>query len=152
MKKKTSLTWEKIRNLLLVLLPVLILLALARNAAIAHRARREILDRDTTPPQIFLTRDHRYFVGPGEQYEEEGYAAYDDRDGDITKKVEVSISKDMVQYKVRDEAGNITIRCRRIPYAGQEEERASLPEEDTAASQKGETADSQKEETAAPQQ
>ena len=46
----------------------------------------------------------------------EGYAAYDDTDGDITKKVEVTVNDDTVQYKVRDSAGNITIRYRRIPY------------------------------------
>jgi len=54
---------------------------------------------------------------PGEQYEEEGYAAYDDHDGDLTKKVESSINGDMVRYRVMDEAGNITVRFRRIPYA-----------------------------------
>ena len=43
-------------------------------------------------------------------------SAYDDTAGDLTKKVEVTVNDDTVQYKVRDSAGNITIRYRRIPY------------------------------------
>lgn len=122
MKKDERSPKRIMQTVLLVLLPILILLALLRNIAILRQSHEAERNADHTPPIIFLTRDNRYFVEPGEIYEEEGYAAYDDIDGDITKSVEVSVSDDTVQYKVKDSAGNITIRYRKIPYAEEEEE------------------------------
>lgn len=122
MKKDERSPKRIMQTVLLVLLPILILLALLRNIAILRQSHEAERNADHTPPTIFLTRDNRYFVEPGEIYEEEGYAAYDDIDGDITKSVEVSVSDDTVQYKVKDSAGNITIRYRKIPYAEEEEE------------------------------
>lgn len=118
-KGSSSGLFSGTRGFLLVLLPALFL-ALLLFAVISGmfpppRTAEEKTDR--TPPSIMLTRDNRYFVRPGEEYEEEGYAAYDNLDGDLTKKVEVSVGKDMVCYRVMDTAGNITIRFRRIPYA-----------------------------------
>lgn len=111
--------WNRIRNILLVLLPILVVCSLLYSAVSPpnkkNRNQTEEAEADTTPPQILLTRDKSYFVRTGEQYEEEGYAAYDNRDGDITKKVEVSVSRDIVRYRVKDEAGNITVRFRQIP-------------------------------------
>ena len=72
--------------------------------------------RDITPPSITFTRDNRYFVVPGEEYEEEGFRALDDRDGDLTSQVVCSAEGDLLSYRVSDSAGNITIRYRRIPY------------------------------------
>lgn len=109
---------QRIQNILLILLPILIAATLFfTSRAGKRRHREEPQPPDREPPTIHLTRDKNYFVMPGEQYEEEGYAAYDDRDGDLTKKVESSINGDMVRYRVMDEAGNITVRFRRIPYA-----------------------------------
>lgn len=109
---------HRIQNILLILLPILIAATLFfTSRAGKRRHREEPQPPDREPPTIHLTRDKNYFVMPGEQYEEEGYAAYDDRDGDLTKKVESSINGDMVRYRVMDEAGNITVRFRRIPYA-----------------------------------
>ena len=108
-----------VRSLLLVLLPALVL-ALLLFYLLSGGPSRPVAEEekvDRTPPAIMLTRDNRYFVEPGEQYEEEGYAAYDNLDGDLTKKVEVSIVGDVVRYKVSDNAGNVTVRFRRIPYA-----------------------------------
>lgn len=111
---------RRIQNILLILLPILIAATLLLTSTAKRRRHREqSRPPDREPPTIHLTRDKNYFVLPGEQYEEEGYAAYDDRDGDLTKKVESSINGDMVRYRVMDEAGNITVRFRRIPYADQ---------------------------------
>ena len=117
MKEKRTM-YDHIRNFLLVFLPGLFLAVLIYSA-LSGRWTKPVKEKsDTTPPSIMLTRDNRYFVRPGEQYEEEGYAAYDDTDGDLTKQVQVSVNGDMVRYRVSDSAGNITIRFRRIPYAG----------------------------------
>lgn len=121
MKKKKRKIMPRPRDLLLILLPVLIVLCLIAPALSSRRGSRRASGKDqeadVTPPSIHLTRDTRYFVLPGSFYEEEGYAAYDDRDGDITDKVDVSVGKDMVRYRVSDRAGNVTIRFRRIPRA-----------------------------------
>ena len=131
MKKEKRSPGSVIRNALLILLPLLIVAALLHNAGLFKKKKQAEQNRDRTPPSIFLTRDNRYFVEPGGQYEEEGYAAYDETDGDITKKVEVSVNGDLVQYKVQDSAGNITIRFRNIPYergeSAEREESADAP-------------------------
>lgn len=106
-----------IRNILLVVLPALFLALLCYNALSGRFAKPVQEKRDTTPPSIMLTRDNRYFVQPGGRYEEEGYAAYDDTDGDLTRAVQVSINGDIVRYRVSDSAGNIAMRFRKIPYA-----------------------------------
>ena len=116
MEEKNTLA-GLIRNILLVFLPALFLALLIYNALSGSFTKPEGKKADTTPPSIMLTRDNRYFVQPGEQYEEEGYAAYDDTDGDLTRQVEVSMNGDIIRYRVSDSSGNISIRFRRIPYA-----------------------------------
>lgn len=114
----------RLREFLLVLLPAAFLALFAYTILSGGPARKAAPSEgapDTTPPSLFLTRDEDYFVLPGETYEEEGYAAYDDRDGDLTKKVEVSVNGDTVRYRVSDSAGNITVRFRQIPFAEAEE-------------------------------
>lgn len=108
----------RIRAILLVLLPALVLALLLYSVLSGLiPARHDSGDSfDRTPPSIALTRDNRYYVFPGEQYEEEGYAAYDNVDGDLTKQVEVAVNGDFVRYRVKDSAGNIAVRFRRIPY------------------------------------
>ncbi len=128
MEEKNTM-FDHVRNFLLVFLPALFLAVLIYSALSGRFTRPKTEKRDTTPPSIMLTRDNRYFVQPGEQYVEEGYAAYDDTDGDLTRDVEVSASGDIIRYRVSDSAGNITIRFRNIPYA------------DTAAQDNAETAD-----------
>lgn len=99
------------------LIPAFLLFSALSDSFPGRRKQTQEDKADHTPPSIMLTRDNRYFVYPGEQYEEEGYAAYDNLDGDLTKKVEVSVNGDMVRYRVADSAGNIAVRFRRIPYA-----------------------------------
>ncbi len=116
MEKENFSPKKIVRDILLVLLPLLIILAILRVSGVFTHKKQTEPTGDHTPPSVFLTRDNRYFVPQGGQYEEEGYAAYDETDGDITKKVEVTVHGDIIQYKVQDSAGNITIRFRTIPY------------------------------------
>ena len=116
-ENKTS--FDRLRNALLVLLPALFLALLSYSALSGRLTKPKPARADTTPPSIMLTRDNRYYVQPGGQYEEEGYAAYDDTDGDLTSQVEISVNGDIVRYRVCDSAGNITVRCRKVPYASQ---------------------------------
>lgn len=115
--KENSKMYDRIRNILLVFLPALFLAVLLYSALSGRFEKPVSIKTDTTPPSIMLTRDNRYFVQPGGRYEEEGYAAYDDTDGDLTKEVQVSVNGDFVRYRVSDSAGNVAMRFRKIPYA-----------------------------------
>ena len=119
---------NRTKNILLAVLPALFLALLLFPFLSGSLPRKRSGSSDpragTPPPTIMLTRDNRYYIRRGEEYEEEGYAAYDNLDGDLTRQVEVSINGDYVRYRVSDSAGNITVRFRRIPY------RDSSPDED----------------------
>jgi len=76
-------------------------------------ARRTVTVVDDEPPTITLTADPGHTTLPGAAYEEEGYAAYDRVDGDLTAAVERTEEDGAVVYRVRDRAGN-TAEARRV--------------------------------------
>lgn len=80
-------------------------------------AEREVRVVDTTAPVIELTTKDDYFTKPGEAYQEEGFVAIDDYDGDISDKVERIEADGKVTYKVKDSSGNETMVVRQIEYA-----------------------------------
>ena len=106
---------RKLRRFLPVILAGIIAVFLLFLIISGVRAvvRRIIPDR--TPPVIELTRKADYFVDSPEEYEEEGYTASDDRDGDLTDKVTVSVTENTICYRVSDRAGNIAQEYREIP-------------------------------------
>ncbi|MBE6916999.1 MAG: DUF5011 domain-containing protein [Ruminococcaceae bacterium] len=79
--------------------------------------QREVHVVDSTAPIIILNEDPEHFTKPGEPYEEEGFTAVDDYDGDITDKVESYEQNGKVIYQVTDSSGNETTVVRQIKYA-----------------------------------
>ena len=75
---------------------------------------REVKVVDTTAPEITLFSRPGYMVLPGQQYEEEGYAAVDLYDGDLTKAVQVTVEAEQVVYTVTDSSGNKATKVRPI--------------------------------------
>ncbi len=71
---------------------------------------------DTQPPQITLTTDPDSYTLPGAQYEEEGFAAYDGYDGDLTDKVVRTETDGEVIYTVFDSSGNKAEVRRTVVY------------------------------------
>lgn len=71
---------------------------------------------DTTPPTITLKNDEGYFVTDFNAYEEEGFVATDNHDGDISSQVQVSHCGETILYTVADASGNETSIVRPIPY------------------------------------
>ena len=61
---------------------------------------------DTTPPVLTLTPDDFDYLLPGTEYEEAGYSALDNLDGDITGRVEREVLPNGVRYTVSDSSGN----------------------------------------------
>ena len=71
---------------------------------------------DTTPPVIELTHIDDYYTLPHHTYEEEGFTATDNHDGDVTDLVESEERDGVVYYTVTDIAGNTATAEREIFY------------------------------------
>ena len=61
---------------------------------------------DDTPPEITLTTGPDAYTLPGHPYEEEGYTATDNYDGDLTDQVASEEKDGVVYYSVTDSSGN----------------------------------------------
>ena len=75
---------------------------------------------DSTKPVIQLTGEKKVIVCPGKKYEEEGYIATDNYDGDLTKKVTREEDDDFILYQVSDSNKNKSKVKRRITYEDKE--------------------------------
>ncbi len=71
---------------------------------------------DTQLPVISLTANEGTFTFPGQPYEEEGYSASDNYDGDMTSAVIREEKDGKVYYTVTDSSGNTTQVVRDIFY------------------------------------
>ena len=71
---------------------------------------------DTTAPVIILMSDPEYYTLPGEEYQEEGFVAVDNYDGDITDQVIREEADGVISYTVVDSSGNRATVTREIPY------------------------------------
>lgn len=87
----------------------------------AATVERKIIYKDTVAPAITLNGQKRIYLQVGGSYAEPGYAASDDIDGDITKKVTISGGVDTskmgintITYSVADNAGNTTTATRSV--------------------------------------
>ena len=78
--------------------------------------RRTIHVVDTVAPEITLVSDPEVFTFPGLTYQEEGFTATDNYDGDITDQVERTDDGVNVTYKVTDSSGNTAEVVRPIVY------------------------------------
>lgn len=77
--------------------------------------KRKVTVIDSAPPEITLNYTEGYAVNSPDQYEEEGYSAIDNYDGDITDKVEIKKSGSRIQYSVTDSSGNTATVYRDLP-------------------------------------
>ncbi len=87
--------------------------------------RCEIVDNanDVTAPELRLSGDAEITLAVGTEFEDPGYSATDDFDGDVTSKVVRSGSVDYskagtytLTYTVQDSAGNVATKKRTIIY------------------------------------
>ncbi|MBR4027409.1 MAG: polysaccharide deacetylase family protein [Lachnospiraceae bacterium] len=88
--------------------------AVYRNQTI--KANVTIVIVDTLPPVIELVENEDYFTSPIATYEEEGFSAVDNYDGDLTAQVIREEKDGIVTYRVTDTSGNETIKTRTIVY------------------------------------
>jgi len=76
---------------------------------------RTIVKKDKESPIIKLI-NNKAFACPNKEYEEDGYYAYDNVDGDLTNKVIKEIKNNKVYYSVSDSSNNKKIVYRDIEY------------------------------------
>ena len=102
---------------------------------------RTVTIRDVTPPELVLLGESSLDLEAGEAYEEAGFRATDDCDGDLSALVTVSGTVDSgtpgtysISYKISDKAGNTMALSRQVTVKGQtapaeptEEEPATEP-------------------------
>ncbi len=81
---------------------------------------------DTKKPEITLVGGESAIVCPNKTYEEEGYNAIDNYDGDITDKVQKEETDEKVVYVVSDSSGNKTEITRLINKADKENPKITL--------------------------
>lgn len=78
--------------------------------------KRNVRVYEDVPPEITLEGETTYYVCPNGNFEEVGYTATDNYDGDITDKVEVKVDNDLVTYTVSDSSSNKTIVNRKLVF------------------------------------
>ncbi|HIS38044.1 MAG TPA: polysaccharide deacetylase family protein [Candidatus Onthousia faecavium] len=81
-----------------------------------YSIKQKVKIKDLTKPQIILEGGTNINYCPSKEYQELGFKAYDNLDGDITSKVKIKKSKDKIIYQVSDKAGNKTEVERIINY------------------------------------
>lgn len=79
-------------------------------------AQRTVHIVDTKPPVITLAEETRDMTVEGAVYEEPGYRASDNYDGDITSRVLLTHSMGKVTYVAIDSSGNMAYVEREVPY------------------------------------
>lgn len=94
---------------------------------------------DTTPPVLTLVADSLESLSPGEDYQEAGYTAWDDADGDLTSQVQREIRKGGIYYHVTDRSGNSADAFRPISYFDAVPPELTLSGEVSATLQVGES-------------
>ena len=80
------------------------------------QAKRTVTVIDDVPPEITLLGDSRDRTLTGRSYDEEGFRAYDEHDGDITHLVVRQEKDGKVYYRVTDSSGNQAEAVREIIY------------------------------------
>ncbi|MCD8144645.1 MAG: polysaccharide deacetylase family protein [Oscillospiraceae bacterium] len=88
----------------------------AKKWGFTASAIRTVTVVDTQPPVLTLTENPDSYTLPGQPYQEEGYSATDNYDGDITDRVTAMEENGEVRYSVTDSSGNVATATRTIHY------------------------------------
>ena len=80
----------------------------AKKGIFSVQKSREVKIVDTKAPIIELNKIDGYYPKTGETYQEEGFTATDNYDGDITSKIKRTEDKNVITYTVSDSSGNKT--------------------------------------------
>lgn len=96
-----------------------------------YKTVRKIEIIDKTKPTINLVGENTVSVCPNKTYQEEGYEAIDNYDGNISNKVERVEEKEKIKYIVSDSSHNETYLERNIIYEDKEAPQINLKGDST---------------------
>lgn len=88
----------------------------AQNRLLRAEASRTVTIQDTKAPEITLVEQENHYTEIGQEYEEDGFSATDNYDGDLTNQVVREIKGNQVIYTVTDSSGNQAQVTRTIRY------------------------------------
>lgn len=91
-----------------------------------YKKAREVFVKEKEAPLIILNGDTQVHLCPNQTYEEQGYEAKDNYDGDLTSKVEVIKKTNNWLYQVRDSSNNLFQITRQFTYEDKEAPQLSL--------------------------
>ena len=74
--------------------------------------KRTVIVKDMDPPTLTLKGEKEVSVCNLSSYQEAGYEAKDNKDGDLTEKVKVTKEDEKIIYEVSDSNGNTTTETR----------------------------------------
>ena len=90
-----------------------------------QQVKRKVIFIDDIPPKVEINGEGTIFLNVGDTYEEQGATAIDEKDGELTEKLEITSNVDtnqvgtyVVRYSVPDNSGNIGIADREIVVGG----------------------------------
>lgn len=104
---------------------------IVRKGRLSRRVSRVVKVVDKSSPDISLVNGDLVSVCPNHEYDEDGYKAIDNYDGDITNKVKVIKGKDFISYVVADKSGNKKSVKRKLVYEDKTNPVISLNGSDT---------------------
>lgn len=85
-----------------------------------YKKTRNIYVKEFIEPVIELVGDKNIYICPNGKYEELGYSATDNYDGDITNNVIITQTENEIVYKAVDSSGNEVIKVRTFEYRDNE--------------------------------
>lgn len=89
---------------------------IATHKGTVGTAYRYVQVVDTQPPELTLQGDLQITLPPGQTYEEQGYTAQDQYDGDLTQQVLRQTETGKLVYSVSDSSGNRATAERQVIY------------------------------------
>lgn len=98
----------------------------AKLLAISLKKKRIVNIVDEDSPVINLKGEDEHTYCPSVTYEEEGYEASDEYDGNLTDNVQSSVTSEGILYTVYDSSGNKGEALRKINYEDKEKPKISL--------------------------
>ena len=94
---------------------------IVRYKSLTRKLNRYVEVKDKSKPSIiFRHNSDKVYVCPNKEFKGEKFKAIDNYDGNITKDVDVEVSKNSVLYRVSDKAGNTEIINKKIIHEDHE--------------------------------
>lgn len=88
----------------------------AKYKDVSATTKRKVIVEDTIGPDIQLSSSPDAYTVYNHTYDEEGFKAIDNYDGDVTSQVTSKESNGMIYYSVTDSQGNTSTARRKIVY------------------------------------